>query len=174
MSNGQHTGGKGCGDPASPRRIESTAASGVAEALRLAAGRAWRESPVAPQAREAARIIHRAPAPTPAPGRVRSACADRSAARRSAARSLPCSRSPRPLAPGRSAEFFAVCRTIAAAGLSRIPTPPRSPAKVHSAAMRLTTSSAVNIGAMPTWTARRSLEWSWSKERGAHKLGRLS
>lgn len=41
------------------------------------------------------------------------------------------------------------CRTIAAAGLSRIPTAPRSSMKAHSAAIRLTTSSAVNIGAIP-------------------------
>jgi len=40
-------------------------------------------------------------------------------------------------------------RTIAAAGFSRIPTPPRSSTKVHSAAIRLTTSSGVNIGAIP-------------------------
>jgi hypothetical protein len=35
------------------------------------------------------------------------------------------------------------CRTIAAAGSSRIPTAPRSSTKVHSAAMRLTTSSGL-------------------------------
>ena len=40
------------------------------------------------------------------------------------------------------------CRTIAAAGFSRIPTPPRSLTYAHSAAMRRTTSSAVNIGAI--------------------------
>jgi hypothetical protein len=39
-------------------------------------------------------------------------------------------------------------RTIAAAGFSRMPTAPRSPMKVHSAAIRLTTSSGVNIDAM--------------------------
>jgi hypothetical protein len=38
------------------------------------------------------------------------------------------------------------CRTIAAAGFSRMPTPPRSSTKAHSAAIRLTTSSAVKIG----------------------------
>jgi hypothetical protein len=38
------------------------------------------------------------------------------------------------------------CRTIAAAGFSRIPTPPRSSTKAHSAAIRLTTFSAVKIG----------------------------
>ena len=42
------------------------------------------------------------------------------------------------------------CRTIAAAGLSRIPTPPRSSTKAHSAAIRLTTSSAVKINVIST------------------------
>ena len=41
------------------------------------------------------------------------------------------------------------CRTIAAAGFSRMPTAPRSSTNAHSAAMRLTTSSAVKIGGMP-------------------------
>ena len=41
------------------------------------------------------------------------------------------------------------CRTIAAAGFRRIPTAPRSSTKAHSAAIRLTTSSAVNIGDIP-------------------------
>jgi hypothetical protein len=41
-------------------------------------------------------------------------------------------------------------RTIAAAGWSRMPTAPRSSMKVHSAAIRLTTSSAVNIAAIAT------------------------
>ena len=40
-------------------------------------------------------------------------------------------------------------RTIAAAGFRRMPTAPRSSTKVHSAAIRLTTSSGVNIGAIP-------------------------
>jgi hypothetical protein len=39
-------------------------------------------------------------------------------------------------------------RTIAAAGLRRMPTAPRSSMKVHSAAIRLTTSSGVNIDAI--------------------------
>src|SRR5215469_12494349 len=39
-------------------------------------------------------------------------------------------------------------KRIAAAGFSRIPTPPRSLTYAHSAAMRRTTSSAVNIGAI--------------------------
>ena len=42
------------------------------------------------------------------------------------------------------------CRTIAAAGSRRIPTAPRSSMKVHSAAIRLTTSSGVNIAAIPS------------------------
>ena len=42
--------------------------------------------------------------------------------------------------------WFPYCRTIAAAEFSRIATAPRSSTKVHSAAMRLTTSSGVNIG----------------------------
>ena|SRR5271167_883040 len=41
------------------------------------------------------------------------------------------------------------CRTIAAAGFRRIPTAPRSSTKAHSAAIRVTTSSAVNIGGIP-------------------------
>jgi hypothetical protein len=40
------------------------------------------------------------------------------------------------------------CRTIATASCRRMPTAPRSSTKVHSAAMRLTTSSGVNIGAI--------------------------
>jgi hypothetical protein len=47
------------------------------------------------------------------------------------------------------------CRTIAAAGFSRMPTEPRSSTKVHSAAMRLTTSSGVNIGAIQPPPLRR-------------------
>jgi hypothetical protein len=39
-------------------------------------------------------------------------------------------------------------RTIAAAGSKRMPTAPRSSMKVHSAAIRLTTSSGVNIDAI--------------------------
>jgi len=39
-------------------------------------------------------------------------------------------------------------RTIAAAGFGRMPTAPRSSIKVHSAAIRLTTSSGVNIDAI--------------------------
>jgi len=42
------------------------------------------------------------------------------------------------------------CRTIAVAGLNRIPTPPRSSTKAHSAAIRLTTSSAVKIDVIST------------------------
>src|SRR5712671_4440734 len=41
------------------------------------------------------------------------------------------------------------CRTIPAAGFRRIPTAPRPSTKAHSAAIRLTTSSAVNIGGIP-------------------------
>src|SRR5438309_8519816 len=41
------------------------------------------------------------------------------------------------------------CCTIAAAGFRRIPTAPRSSTKAHSAAIRLTTSSAVIIGGIP-------------------------
>ena len=41
------------------------------------------------------------------------------------------------------------CRTIATAGFKRIPTAPRSSTKAHSVAIRLTTSSAVNIGGIP-------------------------
>ena len=47
------------------------------------------------------------------------------------------------------------CRTIAAAGLRRIPTPPRSSTYAHSAAMRRTTSSAVNIAAIAATLTRR-------------------
>jgi hypothetical protein len=39
-------------------------------------------------------------------------------------------------------------RTIAAAGFRRMPTAPRSSMKVHSATIRLTTSSGVNIAAI--------------------------
>ena len=46
-------------------------------------------------------------------------------------------------------------RTIAAAGLRRMPTAPRSSMKVHSAAIRPTTSSGVNIDAIGI-TLRRS------------------
>ena len=45
--------------------------------------------------------------------------------------------------------WFPYSCTIAAAGLSRMPTAPRSSTKTHSTAMRLTTSSGVNIGAIP-------------------------
>jgi len=51
------------------------------------------------------------------------------------------------------------CRTIAAAGSSRMPTPPRSSTKAHSGAMRRTTPSAVNIGVIhpPPSDARLAL-----------------
>jgi hypothetical protein len=39
-------------------------------------------------------------------------------------------------------------RTITAAGFNRMPTAPRSSMKVHSGAIRLTTSSGVNIDAI--------------------------
>jgi hypothetical protein len=39
-------------------------------------------------------------------------------------------------------------RTVAAAGFNRMPTAPRSSMKMHSAAIRLTTSSGVNIDAI--------------------------
>ena len=42
----------------------------------------------------------------------------------------------------------AYCFSIAAAGSSGLPTPPRSSTKTHSAAMCLTTSPAVEIGAI--------------------------
>jgi hypothetical protein len=52
------------------------------------------------------------------------------------------------LSPDRAAEFSPYWRTITAAGFKRMPTAPRSSMKVHSAAIRLTTSSGVNIDAI--------------------------
>jgi hypothetical protein len=55
---------------------------------------------------------------------------------------------------------------MAAAGSSRMPTAPRSSMNVHSAAIRLTTSSAVNIGGIPLTTfkrARPSFRKRWFK-----------
>jgi hypothetical protein len=53
------------------------------------------------------------------------------------------------LSPGRSAESLAVlAHDHTAAGFNRMPTAPRSSMKVHSAAIRLTTSSGVNIDAI--------------------------
>jgi hypothetical protein len=45
--------------------------------------------------------------------------------------------------------WFSYCRTIAAAGFGRMPTAPRSSTKALSTAMRLMTSSGVNIAAIP-------------------------
>jgi hypothetical protein len=47
-------------------------------------------------------------------------------------------------------------RTIAAAGLRRMPTAPRSSMKVHSAAIRLTTSSGANIDVITVTSFARS------------------
>jgi hypothetical protein len=54
--------------------------------------------------------------------------------------------SARLLAPGRPAELLSILLHDRGRRLRRMPTPPRSSIKVHSAAIRRTTSSAVNTG----------------------------
>jgi hypothetical protein len=50
--------------------------------------------------------------------------------------------------PGRPPKLLALLAHDRGGRFSRMPTPPRSSMKVHSAAIRLTTSSGVNIDAI--------------------------